>query len=199
MDLKQFTYLIVSILLFSCSSIKQENNKTNGDFSEKEAIELANHLKTSSDSSNKHIIEENMIGTKLTYSDSIWKLVTPDLTNCSSSNNSMNIDNKIWSYCEHNNELKLYQVQYIQNNIRITEKYLTRNNQLIYIVESEKRKADMSDDEATYWNCEYIIKDDQVVDYMSLGMGKTESDLFDIQDIITLWHSRQVNFSKLKK
>lgn len=198
MILKQFTYLILSILLFSCSNTIDEIDGPNGNFSENEAEELAILLNSSTDSNKISFVEEVIIETKPSYSDSIWDLVTRDLTNCTSPR-IKNFNNKTWSYCEQGNELELYQVEYIENNIRFTEKFLFKNKQLIYAVEWEKRTADVKDDEATWWNCEYIIQDRHVVDHMSLGMGRTEDESFNIQDIISLWDSRKDAFSKLKK
>jgi hypothetical protein len=197
MTLKKFKYLILSVLLFSCSNTEQNNDIPDGSFSVDEAKELANLLNSSVDSSNIGIVEKTTIGTEQSYSDSIWKLVTRDLTNCQSPN-IKKIDNKNWSYCKHNNDFDLYKVEYVADNIRFTEKYLLKNKQLIYAVEWEKRPDDVADDEATWWNCEYIIRDDHVVDHMSLGMGKTEDESFNLQDIITLWNARKVGFSKLK-
>lgn len=82
MILKQFTYLILSVLLLSCADKTEGNDNSNGSFSEDEARELANLLNSSPDSSNLSIVEEKTIGTKSTYSDSIWKIATSDLTRC---------------------------------------------------------------------------------------------------------------------
>lgn len=169
MTLKRFAYLTLSILLFSCSDTKKET-----------------------DTSAESIVEEKVIGVS-SYSDSIWKIVSKDLTDCSNPI-TVNFDNKIWTYCKQKNDLELYQVEYVENNIGFTEKFLLRDKQLIYAVEWEKRTADLKDDEATWWNCEYIIKDNHVVDHMSLGTGRTEEESFDIQDIINLWNTRKDEF-----
>jgi len=55
----------------------------------------------------------------------------------------------------------------------------------------------MKDDEATYWNREYIIQNNQVVDYLSLGMEKTEEESFNIQDIVELWLNRKLSFDTI--
>lgn len=198
MTLKQFQYLIFSVILFSCSNKKQENDNPEGSFSEGEAKELNELLNSSNDSNNIGIVEKKTIGTEQSYIDSIWQLVARDFTNCQSFN-TRKMANKNWSICNHSNEIDLYEVEYVDNNIRFTEKYLLKNKQLIYAVEWEKRPADVPDDEATWWNCEYIIQDDHVVDHISLGMGKTEDELFNVQDIINLWNSRKDGFAYLKK
>lgn len=108
------------------------------------------------------------------------------------------MNNKYWSLCKHSNEVELYKVEYVEENIRFTEKYLLKDKQLIYAIEWEKRPANVRDDEATWWNCEYIVRDGYVVDHISLGMGKTEGNSFDVQEIITLWNSRKDEFAKLE-
>lgn len=198
MTLKQFQYLMFSVILFSCSNKKQENDNPEGSFSEGEAKELTELLNSSNDNNNIGIVEKKTIETEQSYTDSIWQLVARDFTNCQSSN-TKKMANKNWSICNHSNEIDLYEVEYVDNNIRFTEKYLLKNKQLIYAVEWEKRPDDVPDDEATWWNCEYIIQDDHVVDHISLGMGKTEDELFNVQDIINLWNSRKDGFAYLKK
>ena len=125
-------------------------------------------------------------------------LVTRDLTNCQNST-VKKMDNKNWSFCKHNDEFELYQVEYVIDHIRFTEKYLLKNKELIYAVEWEKRPANAKDEEATWWNCEYIIQDGHVVDHISLGMGKTEGETFDLQEITSLWDARKGGFEKMEK
>lgn len=183
-------------MLSGCNSVEQKNTEDT-DFSKDKAEELADVL-NSRDSTNKSIIEESTLNSKSPYSDSIWKIVTREITNCSNPK-VKNIRNKKLSYCDQGKGIELFELEYVENNIVITEKYLTQNSQLIYAIEWEKRTADLSDENATYWNCEYIVKDNYVVDHISLGMGKTEGDSFDVQDIVKLWNSRKKEFFKLKE
>jgi len=191
MNFKHFTYLILSFFIFSCSNGQEQINNQGTGFSEDKAKELADLL-NSSDSINISILEE------VNLQDSIWKLATRDVENCTNPI-IKNFDNKTWSYCEEGNEIELYQVEYTDNNIYFTEKFLLKDKQLVYAVEWEKRTVDLNDNEATWWNCEYVIQDNNVVSHSSLGMGKTEDKSFNTQDIIALWNSRKGEFSKLKK
>lgn len=196
MNFNQIIYLTLFILIVSCSNEKEENDTPNGLFSKDEAQDLAKIL-NSSDTISSNVVDEITIGHKLSYSDSIWKLIDQDILNCN--NPIINEYNaKKWSYCRQGNEFEVYKIEYTENNIAFTEQFLTKNDQLLYAVEWEKRTADMSDNEATYWNCEYIIQNNQVVDHISLGMGKTEDESFNPEDIIKLWNSRKPEFLKFK-
>ena len=137
MNLNFIAYSIISIsFIFSCSNLEEKGSNQNTDFSEQKAKELANIIH-SSDNNERSIIEEVTINTQ-SYSDSIWKLVTKNLMVCNAPI-VKKFNHKKWLYCKQDSELELYQVEYTQNNISFTEKYLTLNNQLVYAVEWEKR------------------------------------------------------------
>lgn len=188
--------IILVVLLLSCTN-EQQDKTTNDDFSDEKTKELAELIDSSKNSSITSTVELNTIKQQQTYSDSVWELANSNLADCNTPVSSLNFEDKNWSFCEYENELKLYEVKFTKDNIDFTEKYLTKNNQLIYAVEWEKRTADMKDDEATYWNCEYIILDNHVIDYTSLGMGKTEDESFDPQNILSSWKTRKKIFLKL--
>lgn len=197
MQPKTLVYLLIGIIALSCQEQNNNVKTKDGNFSKEEATELANTLNSPPDSGVAKLAEEYTITSKSSYVDSIWKLVSPELMNCEQAQ-VREFKLKKWSHCDHANGLELFQVEYVKDNIRFTEEYLLRNKQLIYAVEWEKRTADVPDDEATWWNCEYIIQDNHVVDHKSLGMGKTEGDSFNVQDIIKLWKSRKEVFEDLK-
>ncbi len=187
-----------ALVLLCCSNIEENNQHPSGEFSEDEAQGLADLLQDSTENNNLSIVEEATIWEKSTYIDSIWKIVTRDLTICNKP--EVRMSNEItFSYCDQGNGFELYTFQYMEREVCYTEKYLLSNNKLIYAVEGEKRPASVKDEEATWWNCEYIVQDDVVVDIMSLGMGKTEGKSFNVQDIITLWKSRMEEIPILKE
>jgi hypothetical protein len=183
-------------LLVSCSSKEDNSSMHKGFFTDG-----ANELKESSAYSeiiDEDTVEFESIKKKQTYKDSIWKIVhAQEVIECENPVIEK-LKLKKWSYCEKGNGLERYKVEYIKDNILCVESYLTKENQLIYAIEWEKRNADLSDDDATWWNCEYIIKEGYVIDHISLGMGKTEGNSFDIQDIVALWETRKPDFMKLK-
>jgi hypothetical protein len=193
--MRPFAILLLLTCLFSCSRPKQE--APTGEFSEAEAKELSNLIQSAPDSAQGNIVEQVALQKPATYTDSIWELADFELMRCENPR-KLPSQGKLWSFCEREGNLSIYWVEYVEDNIRFWEKYLLRDGLLVYAEEAEKRTADMADDEATYWNCEYIIKDGVVIDHNSLGMGKTEDVAFDLQDIIPLWKSRQKVFSKLK-
>ena len=204
MNLKPYLNLILIFLISSCSQTKKEGIKLNKEFTINEAKDLAEIL--NSTTHQNLIVEQTTIGdslkseratNELTYLDSIWQLVNQNVLTCK--NPKIQVQNKEkWSFCSPDTGLDLFIVEYEENNIVFTEKYLTRRNKLIYAVEWEKRTADMSDEQASYWNCEYIVKDNIVLDNISLGMGKTEDESFELEHIITRWNSRKTNLIKLK-
>jgi len=195
MNIKLITSISIFVFLLSCTNIE---DKSNNDSFSKEKTEELSEIIESLENKNISILKETNIKDN-NYTDSIWVLVLgQNLTECTNLHTE-NYKNKKWTYCDQGNGLDLYKVEYVEKNILFTEIFLTKNNQLFYAVEWEKRTADVNDDEATYWNCEYVIKNNYVIDIQSLGMGKTENESFDIQEIIVLWNSKKVDFLKLKK
>lgn len=73
------------------------------------------------------------------------------------------------------------------------EIYITKNSELIYAFE-EIQYHPFEPDESSIWRCEYFIFDEQVFDYISLGHGKTEDDVWNPDDIIIKFKNRQAEF-----
>lgn len=149
--------------------------------------------KTETVSSEDSVSSDIIIDT-LTYKDSILKIVKNTNLKCDNAEIKKG-DNKNWSFCNLENGMSLYIVEYEQNNFLYTEKYLTQNNKLIYAVEWEKSTTNINDNEDTYSNYEYIIENGVVLEHMSLGMGWKTEDEFNHQNIVDVWNTRKTNFS----
>lgn len=205
--MKILTYLTLFLIIFSCSdSFEDDSSLQNGEFSREEAQDLAKILDSSVNTNDEKIIEKHIIGdtsrskqikNDSVYIHSIWQLINSRDLNCNNPKTDIYRNMKLL-YCAQSADLDLFIVQYERDNIAFTEKYLTRKNKLIYAIEWEKRTADMEDNDATYWNCEYIINNKNVVDHISLGMGKTESESFNLQEIVKIWETRKAQLMKLK-
>jgi hypothetical protein len=98
MRFEQLAFIILSIIICSCTNTNKEKDIARGTFSEDNAKELAN-LFNSSDSV-KSIVEEATISFESSYSDSIWKLVHDmDLINGIKPTVHKN-ESKKWSHCD---------------------------------------------------------------------------------------------------
>ena len=79
-----------------------------------------------------------------------------------------------------------------------TELYFVQYGKIIYALE-EVKGVPLNHRTQSIWRCEYFIKDGQVVDYTSLGHGKTEDDAWRPEDILVQFSKRKVEFNKIQK
>ena len=70
-----------------------------------------------------------------------------------------------------------------------SEIYLIRNNKLVYAYESIIDYSKRPDDYSP-WNCQYWIKNDIIIDYVSLGHGATEFDEWEPEEILVQFNDR---------
>jgi len=180
--------VLICALIVSC---KSEENRDEANFYDHQPTYFADTFQPNSSSNSFPAIE-------LTYTDTIWQLVNNTPLNCENSTEKK-INHEDWSYCLLKKALKLVIINKTAENTNFTEKYLIRNGQLIYAIEGTKYPSNVDDLNGTYWNCEYIIKNDTVVDIMSLGHGATESENWNEQHIIQKWRNHTANFNKIKK
>ena len=49
-----------------------------------------------------------------------------------------------------------------------------------------------------FWNCEFYIKNRQIISIMSLGHGDTEDDGWDPESIIEMYDTRLIQLKEIK-
>ena len=79
-----------------------------------------------------------------------------------------------------------------------TEIYLLKDGRLVYALEEVKRMR-LNHYTQSVWRCEYFIKDGKVIDYTSLGHGKTEDDAWEPQSILIQFGKRKAELEKIRK
>ncbi len=79
-----------------------------------------------------------------------------------------------------------------------TELYFVQYGKIIYALE-EVKHIPINHHTQSIWRCEYYIKDERVVDYISLGSGKTEDDQWNPEDIIIQFSDRKAEFMQIRK
>src|SRR5690606_218520 len=79
-----------------------------------------------------------------------------------------------------------------------TEIYLLKDGRLVYALEEVKRMR-LNHYTQSVWRCEYFIKDDEVIDYSSLGHGKTEDDAWEPESILVQFCKRTADLEKIRK
>ena len=79
-----------------------------------------------------------------------------------------------------------------------TEIYLLKEGRLIYVLEEVKRMPPNHYTQSV-WRCEYFIKDGKIIDYTSLGHGKTEDDAWEPESILIQFGNRKAELEKVRK
>lgn len=79
-----------------------------------------------------------------------------------------------------------------------TELYFVQYGKIIYALE-EVKYIPINQHTQSIWRCECFIKDERVVDYTSLGSGKTEDDQWNPEDIIIQFSERKAEFKQIRK
>jgi hypothetical protein len=188
--MKIILYISTLVVLISCSTSSNEIEKKPDKIVPDQKAALVSD-------SNKVSITSSPHKKPLTYTDSVWKLSQELNFKCETSS-TVTIEEEEWTHRIVENNLEVICISKVYENILHTEQYLLKNNELIYAVEWEKIPANVDDVDASFWNCEYIIKDKSVVDYISIGMGRTEGDSFNPEDIVSLWDSHSTTYKNIK-
>jgi len=79
-----------------------------------------------------------------------------------------------------------------------TEIYLLKDRRLVYALEEVKRMPPNHYTQSV-WRCEYFIKDGKIIDYTSLGHGKTEDDAWEPESILIQFGNRKAELEKVRK
>ena len=89
------------------------------------------------------------------------------------------------------------QISYIEDGVNYQEEFMRDNGSLVYA--REQHRGGSSPSTEWIWEIEYVVQDDEVIDQISLGHGRTEMDSFRGSDILTLHHGRMKQWDQLKK
>src|SRR5690606_18724666 len=97
---------------------------------------------------------------------------------------------EFWSIGNLDSSTRSLRIVWYQQEHLYMEIYRLDQGNLIYALEETK---DMPFNHLiqSLWRCEYYIRDVKVIDYTSLGMGKTENDTWDPDSILVQFHKRQ--------
>ncbi|MDH7447036.1 hypothetical protein [Aquimarina sp. 2201CG14-23] len=137
-----------------------------------------------------------------TIRDSINIEFTKNYSNCSSytKNGITNFNGKteFWKICELKNGNRILQIESHSKSTYFQEIYFEKNGKLIYAKETENY-VPMNSFEQMQWNCEFYIKDNNVITFTSLGRGKTENEDWNKNTIIRTYATRVSEIEKIQQ
>uniref|UniRef100_UPI0040484E32 hypothetical protein n=1 Tax=Roseivirga sp. TaxID=1964215 RepID=UPI0040484E32 len=110
----------------------------------------------------------------------------------------LNYREEDWREFSFGNDIKFISISSEDSLTNYSEIYLTRNDTLVYAEESTATHF-LSLDDVIFWNCAYLLESNRVLDYISLGHGKTEEDEWRPELIIDQWNARKAIYSKMKR
>lgn len=110
----------------------------------------------------------------------------------------INVHPEFWTVDQLDTHTQAFRISGYHGEKLYTEIYLVKDGGLIYALEEVKGMPLNRRTQST-WRCEYFIKDGQVIDYTSLGHGKTEDDAWRPEDILVQFSKRKVEFEKIQK
>jgi hypothetical protein len=102
-----------------------------------------------------------------------------------------------WSYNRINENLEIVFITYQKNGFVYTEEFILFDSELIYAIEWEEFAPDT--DDAMTWNCEYYIRQGEIIHYSSLGHGETETDEWEPESIFKQWNAHGNNWVDIKQ
>ena len=126
--------------------------------------------------------------------DSLTSFFHKNLSSCINSKPKMILDNQTWSYCTIDSHTEIVIITFHKEKTKYREIFCLSQSQLVYAKESQ-----ISDYENPLeWSCEYIIRDNKIVNYSSLGHGETERDDWEPESILKQWAARKDGYEKVK-
>jgi len=176
--------LLALILLLSCS----DNEIT----STEDASENMDEIETSFES---EIVFDSAEVYLETYEDSIYDIVHKAENLALELEPTKTFENEVWTYAEMENNVVFVCITKEIDDMEYLEEYILQNDKLVFAFESEQLILSPGQNP---WNCQYVIKDNQVINYSSLGHGETESDEWEPESIIEQWKSHEKNFNQVK-
>ena len=101
-----------------------------------------------------------------------------------------------WKICELNNN-RIIKIAFHKDSIYHEELYFEKNGELIYAKEIGNYLP-LNHFTQKFWNCEFYIKNRQIISIMSLGHGDTEDDGWDPESIIEMYDTRLIQLKEIK-
>ena len=105
---------------------------------------------------------------------------------------------EFWTVGQPDAHTQSFRITWYQEDQLCTEIYLLKEGRPIYVLEEIKRMP-LNHYTQSVWRCEYFIKDDRVIDYTSLGHGKTEDDAWEPESILIQFSDRKAELGKIGK
>lgn len=110
----------------------------------------------------------------------------------------INVHPEFWTVDQLDTHTQAFRISGYHGEKLYTEIYLVKDGGLIYALE-EVKGMPLNRRTQSIWRCEYFIKEGQVIDYTSLGHGKTEDDAWRPEDILVQFSKRKAEFEKIQK
>jgi len=105
---------------------------------------------------------------------------------------------EFWTVGQPDAHTQSFRISWYNKEQLYTEIYLLKEGRLVYALEEVKRMH-LNHYTQSVWRCEYFIKDDRVIDYTSLGHGKTEDDVWEPESILIRLGKRKAELEKIRK
>lgn len=105
---------------------------------------------------------------------------------------------EFWSFTELNDSIKSFEVWSYKDEYFYSEYYLLENGRLVYAIEWEQF-IPYNHTPQSGWNCAYFLKNDTVFYHISLGHGKTETDDWVPEEIVTQFQKRVKQKDNIKE
>lgn len=105
---------------------------------------------------------------------------------------------EFWAIDQVNTHTQAFRISRYLEEVLYTELYLVQGKKLIYAIE-EIKTLPFNLYAQFVWRCEYFIKDDKVIDYISLGHGKTENNHWDPDEILLQFNTRKAELEKIRQ
>src|SRR5690606_22218915 len=104
---------------------------------------------------------------------------------------------EFWAVGQPDAHTQSFRITWYHEDQLYTEIYLLKDGRLVYALEEVKRMR-LNHYTQSVWRCEYFIKDDRVIDYTSLGHGKTEDDSWEPESILIQFNARKAELEKIR-
>ena len=105
---------------------------------------------------------------------------------------------EFWSFGHQGDSLRSYQIESYEDERLYTEYYVEYKGQLIHAVERETW-IPMNHYPQQGWNCVLFIDQGEIIHMSSLGHGKTESDDWSPEEMITHFYQRKNQAEQIKE
>ncbi len=142
----------------------------------------------------RSLVEELIYEDEMSYVDSVYVFKDSAESEYLEVSVEREFGNEKWTYNSVNDSLEIVIITYNKESFFYTEEYILLNNSLIYAIEWEEF---IEGEDITSWNCEYFIKESEIVYYTSLGHGETETDEWEPESIFDQWKVREELFNEI--